>query len=301
MHQHYGWGLLGVIFFCVIWFAITRPNVKMLETTPNKLVFRVRVTFFWGVGVFFGGLGLLFVITALNLTPVTTLACSSSASQPSHMPIGQHLASIDCQLVEINWLGAEKSKINITGLRGATVETETETDSHGRVTLNYRVMLFTKDGNVPFKEISESDHEDKQLLSSQINRFVETPLDSVTFQEDDRVLGYTGFGIGCFFGFISLLVVTAFPVVSCTLDKELDSMTISRQKWFREKVSQYPLNKISGVKVESAGDDWMYRVTLNLSSGENLPLTQSYTSEFEDKQYIAVCIRKFLNLGSSQL
>jgi hypothetical protein len=102
-------------------------------------------------------------------------------------------------------------------------------------------------------------------------------------------------------GSISLLVVTAFPVVSCTLDKELDSMTISRQKWFREKVSQYPLNKISGVKVERAGDDWMYRVTLTLSSGENLPLTQSYTSEFEDKQYIAVCIRKFLNLGSSQL
>jgi hypothetical protein len=152
VHQHYGWGLLGVIFFCVIWFAITRPNVKMLETTQNKLAFRIRITFFWGVGAFFGGLGLLFVITALNLTPVTTLACSSSASQPSHMPIGQHLASIDCQLVGINWLGAEKSKINITGLRRATVETETETDSHGRVTLNYRVMLFTKDGNVPFKE-----------------------------------------------------------------------------------------------------------------------------------------------------
>lgn len=299
MEQHdsfYGWGISGLVFFGGVWFCLTRPIVKFLEQTPIKLTFRIRPTFFWGIGVFFGGIGLLSTIVALILTPITTLACSSSASPPLHTTRGQEeVASVNCELVGINWLGGEKRKRHITGLRKATVETKTETDSNGRNTLSYQVLLFTNEGDIAFNEFYNSDREVKQTLSSQINRFIESPLESsLIVQEDDRLLGYTGFGVGFFFVLLSFLVLAASPVVTCIFDKELNSMIIRRQQWFYEKIFEHPLNEILDIKVESAGDDdWMYRVNILLTSGE-IPLSYSYTSGFEEKQQIAVCVRRFL-------
>lgn len=76
-------------------------------------------------------------------------------------------------------------------------------------------------------------------------------------------------------------------------------MTIKRQSWFSKKILKHSINEISDVKLEHASTDKgsFYRVTLTLSSSKNVPLTNIYTSYFEEEQYIANLIRNFLNLG----
>jgi hypothetical protein len=164
-------------------------------------------------------------------------------------------------------------------------------------------VLYTNGGDVPFTEkYTAYDDENRQALISQINTFIENPLQaSLKVQQDDKLLGYTGFSISSFFLFLSLLVIAVVPVINCTLNKELDRIIIKRQRWFGTKEIQHLLSEISDVRVEyfSGDEGGTYRVTLNLSAGDNLPLTWGYTSGFEEKHYLAVLIKSFLNLSGS--
>lgn len=304
MNQHYGWQLLFLVYFGCVWFAITRPSGKILEQTLNKLAFRLRPTFFWGIEVFFSGIGLIGLLVTLTIAPITTLTYNRTApSQLSPSALQNAPASAICELVEINWFGREKSKTFISGLQGATEETKIEKDSDGKTTSVYRVVLYTNGGDVPFTEkYIAYDDENRQALISQINTFIENPLQaSLKVQQDNKLLGYTGFAISSFFLFLSLLVIALVPVINCTLDRELDRITIKRQRWFGTKEIQHLLSEISDIQVEysSGNEGGTYRVTLSLSAGDNLPLTWSYTSGFEEKHYLAVLIKSFLNLSGS--
>lgn len=114
-----------------------------------------------------------------------------------------------------------------------------------------------------------------------------------------RIADFTGLCIGGFLVFVNLLIMAISPFITCTFDKERDRMTIKRQSWFSKKILKHSINEISDVKLEHASTDKgsFYRVTLTLSSSKNVPLTNIYTSYFEEEQYIANLIRNFLNLG----
>lgn len=105
--------------------------------------------------------------------------------------------------------------------------------------------------------------------------------------------------ISGFLFFLSFLTMALSSVKTCTFDQERDRMTIKRQSWFSKKILKHSINEISDVKLEHASTDKgsFYRVTLTLSSSKNVPLTNIYTSYFEEEQYIANLIRNFLNLG----
>lgn len=304
MSQHYIWQLLFLVYVGAVWFAITRPSVKVLEQTSNKLLFRLRPTLAWGVEIFFGGIGLLFLVfCVLYFTPITTLTCDRSTTEFSITTLQNTSDSAICELVGVNWLGLEKSKTLISGLQRAIEETKADKDENGKISYRYGVLLQTIEGNVPFTEFyfgSEYDYEERQALISQINAFIENPSQtSLKVQQDDRLTGFIGFCISRFFFFISLLIMALCPVITCTFDKEVDHMIIKRWRWFGEKIFEHSINEISDVKVEDSSTDEgsVYRVTLTLSSGENVSLTRSYTSGFEEKQYIAKLIKSFLNLG----
>ncbi len=305
MQQDYGWGLFWLIFGGGVLLVITHPTVKILEQLPNKLIIRIRPTFFWGVALFFAGVGLFLLLSSLTLTPVTTLTCERSA------PLQLSLTSIQdaptfprCELAEINWLGREKSKTFISELQGATTETKIRKDKHGITISTYRVMLQTSGGNVPFtNEYTAYDEQSRQALVFQINAFIQAPMQaSLVVQENERLLGYFGFGIAGFFEVVSILVIAVAPVVTCFFDQESDSVTIRRHNWFGAKVFQHSLHEISGAKVElSNGGGLTFRVTLTLWSGKTLPLTRFYSSGSEEKQQVAIYIQKFLSLSSSRL
>lgn len=100
--------------------------------------------------------------------------------------------------------------------------------------------------------------------------------------------------------FLSFLIMALSPLITCRFDKESNRMTIKRQTLFGKKTFKHLINEISDVNVEHSSTDdegSFYRVTLTLSSGDNIPLTRSYTSDFEEQQRIAELINNFLNLG----
>lgn len=105
--------------------------------------------------------------------------------------------------------------------------------------------------------------------------------------------------ISGFLFFLSFLTMALSSVKTCTFDQERDRMTIKRQSLFGKKILNHSINEISDVEVEhsSGNAGSVYRVTLILSYGKNVPLTRSYTSGFEEKQRIAELINNFLNLG----
>lgn len=305
MEQNYGWGLLGLVYIGGVLFAITRPTVKILEQLPNKLSFRIRPTFFWGIGIFIAGIGLPSLIFTLTIiTPVTTLTCERTAlSQLSSTTLQDAPASAMCELVGINWFGGEKSKTFISGLRGATEETKIKKDDDGKTTSVYRVVLHTNRGNVPFvEEYTAYNNENRQKLIYQIDAFVENPLQaSLTVQQDDRLIGYVVVGVAGLFVLVSLALLAVIPAITCTFDKDTNSAIVKQQSWFCTQVSQHSLNKILAAQVEhnSSNEGLAFRVALTLISGKSLPLTSHYTSGSEDKKYLAALITGFLNSSDS--
>lgn len=114
-----------------------------------------------------------------------------------------------------------------------------------------------------------------------------------------RMAKFTELCVSGFIVFLSLLVMELSPFITCTFDKQRDRMAIKRQSLFGKKNLKHSINEILDVEVEHSSTDegMFYRVTLTLSSGENVLLTNSYSSDLEKQQGIANLIRNFLNLG----
>ncbi|MDZ4877416.1 MAG: hypothetical protein CLLPBCKN_006851 [Chroococcidiopsis cubana SAG 39.79] len=114
-----------------------------------------------------------------------------------------------------------------------------------------------------------------------------------------RMAEFASLCINGFFVFLSLLIMAISPLITCRFDKERDRMTIKRQSWFSKKILKHSINDILNVKLEHSSTDKasFYRVTFTLSSSKNVPLTRSYSSDFEEEQYIANLIKNFLNLN----
>lgn len=121
-------------------------------------------------------------------------------------------------------------------------------------------------------------------------------------QQNDQTLGYTYFEIGAFLAMVSFLLIAAVPTIICTLNQESNNLSLERHSYMGAKKEsfQVSLDNISEVLLESSdGSEGMtYRVTFKLTSNERLPLTYTYSSGYEEKQQLAICIRKFLNWQS---
>ena len=301
--------VLLVINLGIFGYLIRGRNLIISENTPNLLNFTIQPKLLRFIGLFVGQLGIICLYFTLIATPLTQLNCErytqnipvSSISKS----IEQDMSPVICQLVEFNWFGHEKSQKRISGLLGATLEKQSKIDN-GKTSYKYQVRLLTSTESIPFTQVAySSKYSYKQLESiiSSTNKFLTQPLEkNLALKQDDSLIGYLGVGITIFFSLLALLIIAAGSFISCNFDKELNIMTLSRYRWFGrfgKTVFQYSLNEIVDVKVEQSTtneDDWFYRVTLVLESGESLPLTRAYTSGFEDKQQIVNIIKAFLEL-----
>ena len=85
-------------------------------------------------------------------------------------------------------------------------------------------------------------------------------------------------------------------------DKETNTVKLSRYRWFGtlvKTVFQYSLNEITDVKLERIDisiDEYFFRVILVLESGDNLPLTPNYTSNYINGDSIVRVTKDFLEL-----
>jgi len=151
MHFYFTFGeILALILFGGFWFRATRSNLKVLEQGPDKLTLRIYPMIAWGGEGLLLGIGVLLVLVFLTSISVTILTCNRSAVQLPLTATERTSASIVCNLVEINRLGVEKNKVQISGLQGAKIETKL-IEENRRVNI-YRtyVVLLSNQGKVPF-------------------------------------------------------------------------------------------------------------------------------------------------------
>lgn len=252
--------------------------MKIVQQTPTELTLRLRPVGLWVFGGIFAAAGLAVIIC---FGRATTLACNRvEPTQGS------------CEIAESSLLGFAAREISLTSLQGAEVETQTDSDGS-----THRVVLLTRDEDIPFPFYYSSGYDKKQANASRINAFVNNPAEiALGIQDDGRWFAYPFGGI---FVAAGLFVISTGKVVTCSFDKTLDRMTLRRQGLFGAEVIKHSIWRISDVQVESSidgDDDRTYRVSFKLKAGDHLPLTSYYSGGKGDKQQTVERIRTFLKL-----
>ncbi|MEH1807418.1 hypothetical protein [Nostoc sp.] len=119
---------------------------------------------------------------------------------------------------------------------------------------------------------------------------------------DHKLLVVEAKNADIFCGILALLIAGAGLFITCNLDKEANIVKLSRYRWFGtlgKTVFQYSLNEITDVKLEQIDtsiDEYFFRVILVLESGDNLPLTPNYTSNYINGDSIVRVTKDFLEL-----
>ncbi|MEH1946668.1 MAG: hypothetical protein V7K77_06880 [Nostoc sp.] len=139
------------------------------------------------------------------------------------------------------------------------------------------------------------------MIILKIKNFLAQPLEkSLVVKQDDTLKGYTAIGVTLFWFLLGLFIIATGSFINCNFDKESNSLTLSRYRWFGKlgkAVFLYSLNEIVEIKVESSDSSeggFVYRVILMLASGEIVPLSGCYSSGFEEKQEIVKMIKSFV-------
>ncbi|WP_016952784.1 hypothetical protein [Anabaena sp. PCC 7108] len=284
------------------WYFIKGKTIKVDEQTQDKLDFTIQPKFLRFIGLFIGQIAIIGLHSILIGTPITQLNCDR-VPQNIDIPIiaksnEQKTSSVICQLVELDWFSHERSQKHISELIGSRLEKQSETDSNGKIYYKYQIQLITNTEIVLFIQIYSS-YEELESTISQINNFLAQPLEKkLIVQKDDRSIIVA---ITVFFSLLALIIIGAGLFINCNLNKEANSLILSRYRWFGifgKGFSQYSLNEIVNIKVESSDSDeggFNYRVILILESGEIVPLSHVYSSGFEEKQQIVNIVKSFLS------
>jgi hypothetical protein len=289
---------LGILIY---YLYLCQKDKKDIEETPNKLTILINPTMPQLIGIFFWGLGLIFLLFPWVMTPIIQLNCSRNTQEIPFINLKQSVSSNLCELVEIDWFGSEKSKKVFSGLQGVKLETKTDADSEGKIYYRYQVLLLTDLGLIPFRSLnySEYDSEEFQYVISSVKSFLANMNEkNLVFQEDNRQQGNIGVGISLFFDTLALLIIISGLSTTCTLDKDAHMITLSRSRRLEilgKTVIQYSLDEILDVKLESIDGDkgYLYRVVFVLSSENILPLTDVYSSGHQHKQQIIKVTKNF--------
>ncbi|MBN4002137.1 hypothetical protein [Nostoc sp. LPT] len=287
----------------LIWYLFKGKNIKIHEKTQNKLNFTIQPKLLRFIGFFIGQAGIICLYTIFTIISVTQLSCDRVPQNLQAFSIEQKSSIIICELREFDFFDHQKSQKKITGLIGTRLEKQTKTDKEGKILYTYRVQLLTNRESILFTQIAYSDYflEEAELIILKIKNFLAQPLDkNLVVKQDDTLKGYAAIGGTLFLFLVGLLIIAAGSFINCNFDKESNSLTLSRYRWFGKlgkAVFLYSLNEIVDIKVESSDSSEggsVHRVILMLASGETVPLSGCYSSGFEEKQEIVKMSKSFL-------
>ncbi|MBN3898744.1 MAG: hypothetical protein HWQ41_26790 [Nostoc sp. NOS(2021)] len=282
--------------------------LKVSEQTSTKLIFIIRPKVFLGVGIFFSQLFVLFLFASIVFTPITQLVChrypNNISTSNIDLSAGQNTLTVMCKLTKNNWLGREQSQTLVSELLEAKLETQIDTDGQAKY-YKYNILLLNDRDSFPFSRAGYPtlNLEELQSIVLRINNFLKTPIEKnleVIF--DETFTGYISVMITVFCGILALLVASPGLFITCNLDKETNTVKLSRYRWFGtlgKTVFQYSLNEITDIKLEridTSMDEYFFRVILVLESGDNLPLTPNYTSNYINGDSIVKVTKDFLEL-----
>ena len=299
--------LLAINLGAGCYLTLANP-LKVSEQTSTKLIFIIRPKVFLGVGIFFSQLFVLFLFATIVFTPITQLVCNRYPNNISTSNIdlsaGQNTLTVMCKLTKNNWLGREQSQTLVSELLEAKLETQIDTDGQAKY-YKYNILLLNDRDSFPFSRAGypKLNLEELQSIVLRINNFLKNPIEKnleVIF--DETFTGYISVMITVFCGILALLVASLGLFITCNFDKETKTVKLSRYRWFGtlgKTVFQYSLNEITDVKLEridTSIGEYFFRVILVLESGDNLPLTPNYTSNYINGDSIVRLTKDFLEL-----
>ncbi len=289
-------------------YLILANPLKVSEQTSTKLIFIIRPKVFLGVGIFFSQLFVLFLFATIVYTPITQLVCNrysnNIATSNIDLSAGQNTLTVMCKLTKNNWLGREQSQTLVSELLEAKLETQIDTDGQAKY-YKYNILLLNDRNSFPFSRAGypKLNLEELQSIVLKINNFVKNPIEkNLEVILDETFTGYISVIITVFCGILALLVASPGLFITCSFDKETNTVKLSRYRWLGtlgKTVFQYSLNEITDVKLEridTSIDEYFFRVILVLGSGDNLPLTPNYTSNYINGDSIVRVTKDFLEL-----
>jgi len=267
--------------------------MKILEKTPNKLVCQSErnvgtYVFFVIWGLWFGGIPLFIMLSALTSSGVEALTCKRV--EPTQ---------VNCELTQSTYMGLKKERsISLSKVMGAKVNEETDSEGY----TSYEVLILTQKGEFLLSKNNPND-------ASQINDFVKKSNTTDLRVDYDNRWNVTGMLL-----VTSLFVVSGFASVGSSIynmtvvetylfDKTLDKLIHHRRSCLGTQVKEYTFREIVDVRVEettdSDGDISGYRVSLLLTGSKCLIFRTSFTkTKGKDAQKLANTIANFLNLSN---
>ncbi|MDM9380626.1 hypothetical protein QUB80_07890 [Chlorogloeopsis sp. ULAP01] len=293
-------------FFTLIFISIVliifyppfvRSNVENFEQTSTKLIFQIRFVFLRVFSLFFAAFP--FVIAIINIIAIfifpfaTTLSCNRFVAQTYNLATNHNKGTVICDVVEINLIDRKSRKI-ISGLKNAVID-KVEINKNGKNIDNYQLFFITNIGTTAFETFSYSGkdkyhYKKLQNIASSINQFLEKPLEnSLKLKNEQEGFLVFSFGMASFFTLFTFLILVAVPYNTYTFDKEVNSLTITRQRWFwfSKQITQHPLSDIVGI---------FLLFNLILKSGNKLLLNECDAGfSHEERQLIVNSIEVFIN------
>ncbi|MGB3491969.1 MAG: hypothetical protein WBA57_04535 [Elainellaceae cyanobacterium] len=251
--------------------------MKIVEQSTYRLTLRLRPWVIWSFSAMFIGCGLL----PIALTSKQELTCDRAPAP------GQ------CELQGQKLFGnATLKTFQLPQIQRAVLESSRDSDGDP----TYRVVLLTEAGKVPFMSEYQSGRSRHQDNADKINAFLQNSEQlSLYVEHDDRWSYLLVLLISSGTGLILLLLMG--QVVICDLDRQSDTLLITRRGLLGTKILEHPLGKISGVVVQaSPGVDGggTYRICFILASDEEVPVTAYYSVGRKDKWQTVELIRQFL-------
>ncbi len=237
---------------------IVKQTSKVLKLeAKNHFLGRLFVLLF-GTIFFVPGWVILILVGKL-----TTLKCHRL--EPNQVP---------CEVIVSGLFGKEITSIPTGQLESATVEVRKLKD--GLIT--YRIVLITKNKNIPFalSDSSEGEKYQKYKKVKQINNFLNNSEEmSLKIQEDERWSIYPlGGSLILMGGGIIYLSLMCKFTSSWIFDKRYGRMYLIKKNVFQSETRERRLDEIEEVKVieEIYSRTTVYNLQLILHSREQIPI-----------------------------
>jgi hypothetical protein len=256
--------------------------MEVIAESPNQMTLRLRPWFLWIFGGVFASAGLAVAVLGAQ---IHTFNCRRHPNLPAN-----------CQISNRGLFWSNQQVVPLTDIQGSKIKTFK--DKKGNV--SYRVVLLTTKGEVFVIPENTADAATVKTWMQNINNFLkDSQQQEVSITEDYRWSVYlfgglfacTGLGIAGFLG----------KITTCKIDKTLGQLNLENRGLFSSSQTEYRIRDLRGVTVEksfSSKGKPTSRITLILESGERIPFTSYYSSEFQQHQQTADRIRQFLNLES---
>ncbi|WP_404787742.1 hypothetical protein [Altericista sp. CCNU0014] len=103
--------------------------------------------------------------------------------------------------------------------------------------------------------------------------------------------------IGAFCIALSSIFMALVPAETLTFDKVQKTLTIRKRHLLRQKMTRYPILDVAAVEIDTLDvlGTRFYRIQLKTISGQQLAVSRTASTDWQQQQKIARHIRRFLN------